>query len=125
MVLGAVASALYIVDAHRDIAIEAFTCLLVFKNIFSFGLTFKGLNWLIDGGVKHVFVAIGSVQVAVCCTTILMCKLLLSNLFSGRIFFPVIVCVRDLVLIGMLDIFGKKNRAFFTRHNILRLMHLE
>jgi hypothetical protein len=42
MVLGAVASALYIVDAHREIAVEGFTCLLVFKNIFSFGLTFSG-----------------------------------------------------------------------------------
>ena len=74
MVLGAVASALYIVDAPRDIAIEAFTCLLVFKNIFSFGLTFHGLDWLIQGGVKPVFMAIASVQVAVCCTTIVMCK---------------------------------------------------
>lgn len=31
MVIGAVAASLYIVDAHRNIAIEAFTCILIFK----------------------------------------------------------------------------------------------
>ena len=74
MVLGAVASALYIVDAHRDIAVEGFTCLLIFKNIFSFGLTFSGYNWLVKGRIKPVFIAISSVQVVVCCLTVFMCK---------------------------------------------------
>lgn len=74
MVLGAVASALYIVDAHRDIAVEGFTCLLVFKNIFSFGLTFSGYGWLVKFGTRTVFLAISSVQVVVCCLTVLMCK---------------------------------------------------
>ncbi|KAL1798163.1 hypothetical protein ACET3X_002200 [Alternaria dauci] len=98
MVCGAVASALYIVDAHRAMSIEAFTCLLVFKNVFSFGLTFKGFDWVVDagrrsgqgggGGIKDLFVAVGSVQVAVCALTIPM------------------------------YIFGKKNRGFFHRHNV-------
>jgi MFS family permease len=79
MVLGAVASALYIVDAHREIAVEGFTCLLVFKNIFSFGLTYSGYDWLVSKGIKPVFVAISSVQVGVCCLTVLMCK---SSLLS-------------------------------------------
>lgn len=73
MVLGAVASALYVVDAHREIAVEGFTCLLVFKNIFSFGLTFSGYGWLVSGGITPVFIAIASVQVVICCTTIPMC----------------------------------------------------
>ncbi|KAK0659304.1 putative MFS-type transporter [Lasiodiplodia hormozganensis] len=94
MVLGAVASALYIVDAHRDVAVEAFTCLLVFKNIFSFGLTFKGYDWIVKGGVRDVFVAVGSVQVAVCALTVLM------------------------------YVFGKWNRSFFARYDLLRLLHL-
>ncbi|RYO26301.1 hypothetical protein AA0111_g8209 [Alternaria arborescens] len=98
MVCGAVASALYIVDAHRGISIEAFTCLLVFKNIFSFALTFKGFDWIVDagrksgqgggGGIKDLFVVVGSVQVAICALTIPM------------------------------YIFGKKNRSFFHRYNI-------
>ncbi|KAK5110842.1 hypothetical protein LTR62_005553 [Meristemomyces frigidus] len=94
MVLGAVASALYIVDAHRDIAVEGFTCLLVFKNIFSFGLTFSGYHWLLKSGIKPVFLAISSVQVVVCCLSVLM------------------------------YVFGKRNRAFFARHDILTVLHL-
>ncbi|KAL2351669.1 MFS transporter-like protein [Cryomyces antarcticus] len=94
MVLGAVASALYIVDAHRDLAVEAFTCLLVFKNIFSFGLTWSGYGWLVRYGIKGPFMAIASVQVVVCALTVLM------------------------------YIFGKRNRSFFARHDILRMVHL-
>ena len=81
MVLGAVASALYIVDAHREIAVEGFTCLLVFKNIFSFGLTFSGYSWLVKGGIKEVFMAIASVQVVVCVSTVALCEFFL-------VFFP-------------------------------------
>ncbi|KAF2499648.1 major facilitator superfamily transporter [Lophium mytilinum] len=88
MVLGAVASALYIVDAHREISVEAFTCLLVFKNIFSFGLTWSSYDWLVQTGVKPVFMAVASVQVVVCLLSIPM------------------------------YIFGKKNRSFIARHNI-------
>lgn len=90
MVLGAVASALYIVDAHRglfiliwirladqvtgDIAIEAFTCLLVFKNLFSFGLTWRAYPWLVSGGIHKIFYIIASVQVVICLLSIPMCK---------------------------------------------------
>ncbi|KAI6887647.1 serine/threonine kinase 16 [Hortaea werneckii] len=94
MVLGAVASALYIVDAHRDIAVEGFTCLLVFKNIFSFGLTFSGWGWLVNAGIRPVFIAISSVQVVICCLSVLM------------------------------YVFGKKNRSFFARHDILATLKL-
>ncbi|KAF2842675.1 MFS general substrate transporter [Patellaria atrata CBS 101060] len=94
MVVGAVASALYIVDAHRDIAVEAFTCLIVFKNIFSFGLTWSAYDWLIETGIRKPFIAVASVQVAICCLTIPM------------------------------YIFGKKNRSFFARHDIFKTLGL-
>jgi hypothetical protein len=91
MVMGAVASALYIVDAHREwfplwlhsthlltptgqIAIESFTCLLIFKNIFSFILTFFAYDWLISNGVKPAFLAISSIQMGICVLSIPMCK---------------------------------------------------
>ena len=79
MVLGAVASALYISDAHRDIAIEGFTCLLVFKNMLSFGLTFSGYDWLVNYGIKKPMYGMGIAQVCVCLTTVLMCKSSLLN----------------------------------------------
>ncbi|KAK7748654.1 hypothetical protein SLS53_000675 [Cytospora paraplurivora] len=71
MVIGAVASSLYIVDAYRDLAIEGFTCMIIFKNFFSFSLTFKAYKWLIINGTKAtpVFNALGAVQVVVCFLT--------------------------------------------------------
>ncbi|KAL8658476.1 MAG: hypothetical protein Q9226_000970 [Calogaya cf. arnoldii] len=94
MVLGAVASALYIVDAHRDIAVEAFTCLLIFKNIFSFALTWGAYDWLTTAGISKTFYIVGSIQVSICLLSIPM------------------------------YIFGKWNRAFFSRHDILKMLHL-
>ncbi|KAJ5785697.1 Major facilitator superfamily domain general substrate transporter [Penicillium pulvis] len=94
MVMGAVAASLYIVDAHREIAVEAFTCLLVFKNMFSFVLTFFAYNWFAHGGVKHTMIIIGSIQVGICLLSIPM------------------------------YMFGKRNRSFFARHDILEMLHL-
>ncbi|KAF3924661.1 hypothetical protein AA313_de0204651 [Arthrobotrys entomopaga] len=95
MVIGASAAALYIVDAHRDIAIEAFTCLLMFKNFFSYGITYKAYDWLQILGRTKMFVILGSVQVFVCLLTVPM------------------------------YIFGKRNRSFFKRHDILKILHLD
>ncbi|KAK7924610.1 hypothetical protein PG985_006664 [Apiospora marii] len=94
MVIGAVASSLYIVDAYRDLAIEGFTCLIIFKNFFSFGLTFKAYDWLVEGGTEPVFYALASVQVVICLTSIPM------------------------------YMYGKRNRAFFYRHDILAMTGL-
>jgi MFS family permease len=96
MVIGAVASSLYIVDAYRTfppnppfsapnvcsyplpggLAIEAFTCMIVFKNIFSFALTLKAFDWLVRSGSKAtiLFNALGSVQLVICLLSIPMCK---------------------------------------------------
>lgn len=94
MVIGAVASSLYIVDAYRkyprvhdhtgtdlglgDLAIEGFTCMIIFKNIFSFALTFKAFEWLITNRSKAapMFNALGIVQIVVCLSSIPLCKLM-------------------------------------------------
>ncbi|KAI0012904.1 major facilitator superfamily transporter [Xylariaceae sp. FL0662B] len=95
MVIGTVASSLYIIDAYRDLAVEGFTCTIIFKNLFSFAMTFKAYDWLMEGGVQRVFNAIASVQVVVCLLSIPM------------------------------YIFGKRNRSFFHRHNLLELTGLK
>lgn len=77
-----------------DISIEAFTCMMIFKNIFSFGLTYKGYDWLVSGGIAHVFNSVASVQIGICMLTI------------------------------PLYIFGKRNRSFFARHDILSMTGL-
>jgi hypothetical protein len=52
--------------------------MMFFKNIFSFALTWKGYDWLVESGsIKPIFVAIGSVQVGVCLLTLPLCKLIL------------------------------------------------
>ena len=94
MVMGAVASALYIVDAHRELAVEAFTCLLIFKNMFSFILTYFAYDWIFAGGIRKIFIIIASIQMGICLLSIPM------------------------------YILGKKNRSFFYRHDILRMTHL-
>ncbi|RDW78206.1 MFS transporter-17 [Coleophoma crateriformis] len=95
MVIGAVASSLYIVDAHRDIAIEAFTCMIMFKNFFSFGLTWSAYGWLVHSGTYKVFMVISSVQIIVCLLSVPM------------------------------YMFGKRNRSFFHRHNLLKMTGLD
>ncbi|KAL2267422.1 hypothetical protein VTJ83DRAFT_4699 [Remersonia thermophila] len=91
MVIGAVASSLYIVDAYRDLAIEGFTCMIIFKNIFSFALTLKAFDWLITTGTMAtpLFNILASIQLGVCLLSIPM------------------------------YIFGKRLRSFFHRNDIL------
>ena len=87
--------------------------MLVFKNMFSFVLTFYAYHWLLLNGIRPAFLAISSIQMGVCALSIPMCRcfLLLPLLARGgtNVF---------------LDIFGKWNRSFFSRHDILKLLHL-
>lgn len=94
MVIGTVASSLYIVDAYRDLTIEAFTVMIIFKNFFSFALTFYAYDWIIEGGVRPTLLAISSIQVVVCLSSIPM------------------------------YIFGKRCRAFYHRHDLLEMTKL-
>ncbi|KAI5779488.1 MFS transporter-like protein [Geopyxis carbonaria] len=95
MVLGATGSALYLVDAHKDIAIESFTALLLFKNFFSFALTFKAFDWLNILGAWKIFWIVGVIQIVIGLTSIPM------------------------------YIYGKRNRNFFHKHSIFKLLGLD
>ncbi|TVY47265.1 putative MFS-type transporter [Lachnellula occidentalis] len=94
MIMGTVSASLYIVDAHRGITIEAFTCTIMFKNFFAFGITGSGYDWLVKGGVFRVFVWAASIQILICLLSIPMYLL------------------------------GKRNRSFFHRHDILKMCKL-
>ncbi|KAM0564422.1 hypothetical protein ACHAPJ_000635 [Fusarium lateritium] len=94
MVIGAVASSLYIVDAYRDLTIEGFTIMIIFKNFFSFMLTFFAYNWISDGGIERTMVSIASIQVGVCLLSVPM------------------------------YIYGKRVRAFYYRHDLLEMTGL-
>ncbi|KAK2606139.1 hypothetical protein QQS21_003422 [Conoideocrella luteorostrata] len=94
MVIGTVASSLYIVDAYRDLTIEGFTLMIIFKNIFSCILTFYAFDWIIGGGFQQVFLIVASIQMGICVLTI------------------------------PLYIFGKRVRAFYTRNDLLAMTRL-
>lgn len=81
--------------------------------MFSFVLTFFAYKWFAHGGIKHTMIVIGSIQVGICLLSIPMCKFCyvcgivhLANAFPG------------------IDVFGKWNRSFFARHDILDMLHL-
>ncbi|KAJ9606177.1 hypothetical protein H2200_009138 [Cladophialophora chaetospira] len=95
MVMGSISSAQYLLDAHRDIAVEAFTNLIIFKNIFSFILAYNAYNWVFAIRINHLFIIFGSIEIAICMLSVPM------------------------------YIFGKKNREFFHRHDLLRLTKLK
>ena len=57
-----------------DLAIEGFTCLFLFKNLFAFGMTFKAYDWLVTGGIEPVFNALATLQLVICLLSIPMCE---------------------------------------------------
>lgn len=94
--------------------IEGFTIMIIFKNFFSFVLTFYAYDWINTGGIKTTLVAISSIQVGVCLLSIPMCKHWNFFLYwqSQR-------------LIGLFaDVYGKRIRAFYHRHDLLALAGL-
>lgn len=144
MVIGAVASSLYIVDAYRtfsstlleslccrpdllltvklklgDLTIEGFTLTILFKNFFSFAVTYYALDWLVAGGIRRVLVIISILQVVICLLSIPMCKFMTHP-----------NSLKDLVLLfeanaPNTDVFGKRCRAFFHRHDPIALCRLQ
>ncbi|KAL6250758.1 hypothetical protein RBB50_003061 [Rhinocladiella similis] len=94
MVMGAIASAQYLLDAHRELAVEAFTDLLIFKNIFSFVLAYNAYNWVFAIRINNLFIIFASIEVALCLLSVPM------------------------------YVFGKRNREFFHRHDILKMTKL-
>jgi len=50
LIMGATATGTYIVDAHHEMAVEAFVCITLFKNFVSFGMTLHIFDILLDVG---------------------------------------------------------------------------
>jgi hypothetical protein len=54
LIMGATATGTYIVDAHLDMAVEAFVCITLFKNFVAFGMTLHVYDLLINVGTEKV-----------------------------------------------------------------------
>src|SRR5436190_1547104 len=48
LIMGATATGTYIVDAHLDMAVEAFVCITLFKNFVSFAMTLHVFDLLLS-----------------------------------------------------------------------------
>lgn len=48
--------------------------MIIFKNFFSFGLTFSAYDWVIGNSIKTTLLSAAGVQVAICLLSIPMCK---------------------------------------------------
>lgn len=88
--------------------------MIIFKNMFSFALTFKAYEWLITNGTKAtpLFNALGAIQVVICASSIPMCM-----------HTPTLAVYRQSLTFHA-DIYGKRNRSFFHRHDILKMLGL-
>jgi MFS family permease len=66
VVFGSTASISYVVDSHRHAADAALGALILWKNLWSFGLTWNLVGLIAEYDTKNVFGIIG-VMIAVCC----------------------------------------------------------
>ena len=87
--------------------------MIIFKNFFSFALTFKAYDWIIANGIRPTMIGISTIQVGVCLLSIPMCKWLAEC-----------VCWDTLAKTASTDIYGKRVRAFYHRHDLLEMTGL-
>ena len=58
LIMGATATGTYIVDAHHEMAVEAFVCITLFKNFVSFGMTLHIFDILLNVGDVKVRIVV-------------------------------------------------------------------
>ena len=86
----------YMLGTYRSISLmETFVAAVTFKNFMFIGFSDFFNNWIASARAKDMFITCGSVAVAVLCTALPM------------------------------SIFGERIRAFYARHDILKMFHLD
>ena len=74
---------------------ETFVAAVTFKNFMFFGFSYFFNNWIASAGARIMFITCGSVGIGVLLTAIPM------------------------------YIYGKRIRAFYARHDLLKIFHLD
>ena len=85
----------YMLDAYRQYSMETFVAAVTFKNFMFFGFSYFFNNWIASAGARIMFITCGSVGIGVLLTAIPM------------------------------YIYGKRIRAFYARHDLLKIFHLD
>ena len=84
----------YAVDSYRDMTAEIFIACQTAKNFISFGFSFFVNDWTAKVGVRHSFFAWGGLMFGLA------------------------------TIIPLMFIFGKKQRSFWARHNLMEKWHI-
>jgi len=82
-------------DAYRSLSMEIFVAAMTFKNFMFFGFAYFINAWIADYGPRKMFIVCGTVNVGLLVTAI-----------------PIYI-------------FGKRIRAFYSRHDILKVFGLK
>jgi len=90
ILVGAIASSAYILDAFRDMSTEVFIMMMAFKNFFFYGMSYYVNNWIVRGGPMQMF-----------------------GCFTGISALFVLLGIPMYLL-------GKRYRGFWARHNFMR-----
>lgn len=64
ILVGAITTAGYALDAYRDLSNEIFIMAMVFKNFLFYGMSYFVNNWVADDGPEQMFNVLGGVAVA-------------------------------------------------------------
>jgi len=95
ILVGAIASSAYILDAYRDLSNEVFIMAMAFKNFFFYGMSYYVNNWIATGGPMQMFGSFAAISAFVILMGI-----------------PVYI-------------WGKRYRSFWSRHNLMRYAGLK
>jgi MFS family permease len=95
ILVGAIASSAFILDAFRDLSNEVFIMAMTFKNFFFYGMSYYVNNWLMVGGPMQMFGSCAGISAFV------------------------------ILLAVPVYIWGKRYRSFWSRHNLMRLAGLK
>ena len=64
ILIGAITTAGYALDAYRDLSNEIFIMAMVFKNFLFYGMSYFVNNWVAEDGPQEMFNVLGGVAVA-------------------------------------------------------------
>lgn len=95
ILIGAIASSAYILDAFRDLSNEVFIMAMAFKNFFFYGMSYYVNNWIVVGGPVQMF-----------------------GVMAGISAFVILLGLP-------MYIWGKRYRSFWARHNLMRYAGLK
>jgi hypothetical protein len=101
ILIGAITTSGYALDAYRELSNEIFIMAMVFKNFLFYGMSYFVNNWVAEKGPEQMFNVLGGISIAVVCLDI-------SQLIQCFMALPVYI-------------FGKRLRSFWARHVLLCL----